>query len=333
MLAILLMATSCQQQTQKRTIEPTPVKVQEIENDEHQSIRHYVGTIESEVAIPIRFTLGGTLTAIYVHNGQKVRKGNVIARVDDTSAKSMHDAALATLRQAEDGYARLQKVHKEGGVSDVKWMQMETDLEKARQSEISTRKMLNDCTAYASADGVISCDDHQIGENLRPTETFGEIIDLDKLEIKFSIPEKDINNVNVGQVAKATLPALNNMEVAIEITDKSVVANKMGHTYNIRGRIRESAEKRSMLKPGMVAKVSLSSTGNTGIFIPANCVQVMTNGLAVWCVDSDSIASRRQIEISDYVRNGVLVTEGLKEGDIVVTEGYQKLYTGAKVRY
>ena len=80
----------------------------------------------------------------------------------------------------------------------------------------------------------------------------------------------------------------------------------------------------------MVVKIRLNITSHSGIIIPASCVQTMPNGLAVWAVKNGK-SYRRIIEVGDFVKNGVLVTNGLDYGDTVVTVGYQKLYNGASV--
>lgn len=312
----------------KRQFNPViPVEISAIDFSDDANFRNYVGSIKSEMKIALSFPLGGTLTGIYVHNGQNVKKGDIIAKVDETTAKSLHDAALATLNQAEDGYKRLKQVHEEGGISDVRWVQMETDLEKARQTEISTRKHLDDCTIYAKQDGVISMTDRSIGEMMRPSEAFCYLIDLEKLIVEFSVPEKEIGMIKKGDKAIATIPSLNDEEKEITIIDKAVVSNPFGHTYNVKARI--ALDKNDVL-PGMVAKIRMSHTASSGIVVPASCIQTMPKGVAVWTLKNGK-AYRRSIEVSEFVKNGVLVTKGLEYGDTIVTIGYQKLYNGAKV--
>ena len=70
------------------------------DRNKNQQVSRPVIPVQIEVKISLSFPLGGTLTGVYVQNGQKVRKGTMVARVDDTSAKSLHDAALAMLNQA-----------------------------------------------------------------------------------------------------------------------------------------------------------------------------------------------------------------------------------------
>ena len=306
---------------------PVNIAVVEVSNDDNY--RNYVGTLKSEVKISLSFPLGGSITDIYVRNGQKVQKGAIIAKVDETAAKSLHDAALASLNQAEDGYQRLKQVHEEGGISDVRWVQMETDLEKARQAEISTRKHLEDCTIYAPQDGIISMNDRNVGEYMRPSETFCNIIDMNRLVVEFSVPEKEVGMINVGDKAIAEIHALGSSEHDIKISDKSVVSNPFGHTYTVKAKI--NLDGMDAL-PGMVVKIRLNTTATNGIIIPASCIQTMSDGLAVWTLKNGK-SYRRIIEVSDFVKNGVIVTKGLEHGDTIVTVGYQKLYNGAKVSF
>ena len=82
----------------------------------------------------------------------------------------------------------------------------------------------------------------------------------------------------------------------------------------------------------MVAKIRINSAALSGIVVPASCVQTVANGLAVWTVKNGK-SYRSIIEVSDFVKNGVLVQKGLENGDTIITVGYQKLYNGAKVSF
>lgn len=329
-LSALLLIGCGNKKAQKQTFDPIiPVEISVIEQSNDNNLRNYVGTTKSEMELPVSFPLGGKLTGIYVKNGQHVKKGTVIARVDATSAKSIHAAALATLNQAEDGYNRLKQVHDEGGIPDVRWVQMETDLEKARQTEITARKHLNECTLIAPQEGFISMDKHTTGENMLPTTPFCRIIDMNKMIVEFSVPEKEIGIIQIGDKAEASFPGLNNLSKTIEIIDKSFVSNPMGHTYTIKAKV--PVENKDIL-PGMVAKIKLSLSEASGIVVPSSCVLTMPEGADVWTVKNGK-AYRRNIKVGGFVKNGVVVESGLESGDTIITVGYQKLYNGAKVSF
>ena len=329
-LSLLVLVGCSEKKSKNATFDPTiPVEIVVVNNTDDNNLRNYVGTTKSEMELPVSFAMGGKLTGIYVKNGQQVKKGAVIARVDATSAKSIHDAALATLNQAEDGYNRLKKVHDEGGIPDVRWVQMETDLEKARQTEITARKHLNECTLIAPQEGFISMDKHTTGENMLPTTPFCHIIDMNKMIVEFSVPEKEIGIIQVGDKAEATFPGLNDKKKSLEIIDKSFVSNPLGHTYTIKAKV--PVEDKDIL-PGMVAKIQLMLSSDSGIVVPSSCVITMPEGANVWTLKNGK-ARRSHIKVGGFVKNGVMVESGLNSGDTIITSGYQKLYNGAKVSF
>lgn len=293
------------------------------------SQREYVGTVGSEVETDMGFPLGGKLTKVAVANGQRVKKGQLLAEVDGITARSLHATAQATLRQAEDAWNRMKNVYAQGGISEVRWVQMETDLEKARQAEVAARKRVEDCALRAPFDGVVSCGRHQVGEELKPMETFCRLIDMRRLRIVFSVPEQEVGMLGVGTQATATIPALDDKQLAIRITDKSLLANPLGHTYRIYAAVGQPGTEG--LLPDMVAKVNVEIDRKAGIVVPAECVQVMPEGTIVWVVRGGK-AYHQAITVRDFVRNGVAVESGLIAGDSVVLSGFQKLYTGAKVQ-
>lgn len=306
-----------------------PVEVLVVDAGTASTERNYVGDIGSEREVTLTFMLGGTLTHVAVHNGQRVAEGQLLAEVDATTARSMHAAAQATLRQAEDAYRRLEAVHREGGISDVRWVEMETDLEKARQTELSARKRLEGCSIRAPFAGVVACQDHHVGQELKPGESFGRLIDMGRLRVNFSVPEQEISLIQMGDVAEATVPALDNRHIDLRIADKGFIANPLGHTYRVHAAI-VAGDLRGIL-PDMVAKVHARLGTLGGIVVPSDCVQVMPNGTMVWVVQ-DGRAQHRTVTVGDFVRNNVYIKAGLAAGDTVITAGQQKLYTGAKVK-
>ena len=313
----------------------TPVKIMVIDNMDAATERNYVGDVSSEKDISLSFTFGGTITNVYVSNGQYVTKGQVIATIDSASAASLHATALASLRQAEDAYRRLEPVYKEGGLSEVRWMQMVTDLEKARQAELSSRRRVDDCTMRAPFSGTVSCSAHHVGEELRPGEVYCKVLDMNKLRVSFSVPEQEMTRIAIGGAAKAVVPSLDNRELKLRISDKSLIANPLGHTYRVHASVVEGDVKD--LLPDMVTKVTVASevknddSEERRVVMPSNCIHTMPQGQIVWVIENGA-AKQRTVTVGDFVKRGVLITDGLTQGDTVITEGHQKMYTGAKVK-
>lgn len=325
--ALALLSCSKLDRGGQKTVAPMKVEVLTVGLAADASERCYVGEVESETALPVSHPLGGRLTELLVRNGDRVHKGQLLGRIDDTQARSLHEAAAATLRQAQDGYDRLRAVHEGGGVSDVRWVQMQTDLEKARQQEIITAKQLEDCRLTAPQDGVVSGLDVSAGQQLLPGQRVCNLIDANRLQVRFSVPEQEVMNIRKGDTVSVVLSALPDRIWTARVTDKDVSAGAVAHTYGVRAQLQERC---SDILPGMVAKVTALRMGGEGIVVPAECVQTTQQGLAVW-VAVEGRAERRLIGDTEFVRTGVRVGQGLLPGDRVITSGYQKLYNGCEI--
>lgn len=333
-LAAFLLFSACGGKTSRNGWTDTiAVQAMVVNDGQTEIVRNYIGSIGSEKEAELHFPLGGTLTRVAVKNGQHVNEGQLLAEVDATTAGSLHATALATLRQAEDAYRRLESVHKEGGLSDVKWMEMETNLEKARQAEVGARKHLENCSIHAPFDGVVVCGDRHVGQDIKPLEPFARLLDMRQLCVTFSVPEQEVSLLPIGTPAIATIPALDNREIQLRITDKSLIANPLGHTYKIKAAIiggKQSAVDAQLL-PDMVAKIKLNLSALGGIVVPTDCVLTLPEGTALWVVRNGK-AQHAMVQVGDFIKSGVLISSGLSVGDTVVTAGYQKLYSGAVLK-
>ena len=327
LIALTVCSACSKTDTQKKSVPPVAVRTITVNVTAGAGTRTYLGEIEAATGITLYHPLGGKLTALHVRNGQKVTQGQPVADLEDTQTRSMHEAANATLRQAEDAYNRLLQVHDSGGLSEVKWMEMQTNLEKARQEEIATRKSLDDCHLTAPLDGVITDADVHVGQQLLPGQTVCTVLSLSTLQVAFSVPESDVAAFSNGDTVLLTLNALPDKRFRAVVREKSLSAGMVAHTYQIKAVL--SAPGKEIL-PGMIAKVQTVKAFSDGLVVPSACVQTTQEGPAVWVV-RDGKAWRQVVRSTRFVRDGVLISEGLNSGDQVVTAGYQKLYNGAEV--
>lgn len=307
---------------------PLPVEIEVV--GESSKIAHdtYVGEIRPFVDISLVFPLGGEITGVHVKSGNKVKEGDVIATIDNTQAKALMESADAMLRQAEDGYKRLKPLHEKGGISDVKWVEMKTNLEKARSMAISSRKRFEDCTLRASQAGVVDMKQIDPGQHVAPSQSIGTLMDMSAYKVTFTVPESEIGRIEVGEQITVSLPALNK-EYAAVVSEKSLVASLLAHTYRVNADI-TSPEAAKDLLPGMVCRANIHNREERGFIVGASCIQTQMSGHSVWVIRGGK-AHKQLITIADFVENGVLVSEGLQFGDTVVSKGYQKMYEGAEI--
>ena len=287
----------------------------------------YPGYLEEGQSVALSFKYGGLLENLYVKEGSRVSKGQRLAQASSSTLENSLRSAQATLTQAQDAYDRLKKVHDKGSLPDIKWKEMEANLEKAQAAYDLANAMIAENVITAPFSGIISSVNVEIGENIPPLQPVMSLINTEKLSVKISVPEDEIAKVKTGEPAEIIIPALNDRYFRGQVTEKSMTASMLTHRDPVKVLINEPDKS---LVPGMVGKVMLKTDVNAGIIIPANAILINSEGKFVW-VQKNGRATRRPILIAGYSGTGVIVSEGLQSGDSVIVEGYQKVSEGMKV--
>ena len=289
----------------------------------------YPGYLEEGQSVEMAFKYGGTLEQLSVKEGNTVKKGQTLARVSSAQMESTQRSAQATLEQAQDAYDRLQKVHDNGSLPEIKWREMVANLEKAQSALDLANAMLADNTLKAPFDGTVASVNAEVGENIAPMKPVIRLINTKGMAVKITVPENEIAKVQVGDSAEVVVPALGDKRLCGKVVEKSMTASLLTHSYPVKVLIEQPDED---LAPGMIGKVVLKADVSKGIIVPANAILINQEGKFVW-VAEDGRATRRPITIAGYSGSGVVVGEGLKMGDAVIVEGYQKVSEGMKVTY
>jgi len=325
---LIVTVTACKKAAPPQERAAIPVQVMVVDTVSGGMTRTYVGEVEENLSVAVSFPIGGRVERVYVHEGDHVREGQTLVVINNANAQNAYNSAKATLDQAEDAYKRLKKVYDQGSLAEVKWVEMQTELEKARSMEQIARKQLEDCTLKAPISGVVSTCNAKAGGSLLPGEPAVTVLDMGRISVTFSVPESEISSVEVGKEAFVYVPALDNRMLTGRITERGVSASRVSHSYQVKVAF-PNADK--SLLPGMVCKVLLEQPENQGFVIPAKCVQTRPEGLSVWVVENGK-AQHRLITSSEFVANSVMVTSGLHPGDTIITAGMNKLYVNAECK-
>lgn len=327
-LSSLLLLGACKHKETVEQRDPVRVELIAIDSANDGLTRTFVGEVEARESIALSFPTGGKVEQVLVREGDNVRAGQKLVTVNKSTAQHAYNSAKAQLDQAEDAYKRLKKVYEQGSLAEVKWVEMLTALEKARSLEQIAKKQLADCALIAPSSGVIGECNAKAGGSQIPGEPAVTILDVSRVAVTFSVPESEIASICEGQEVSVCVPALNDLQLSGKITERSMSASKVSHSYDVKVDLPNADKK---LLPGMVCKVHLQVPDSRGIVVPAKCVQTRPDGQCVWVVRNGK-AERRNVTASEFVSNGVLITSGLHPGDSVVTAGMEKLYGGAETK-
>ena len=330
LLCLVLMAVSCADKGNKKTTvkEVVNVGVMTATPMSSQYYNVYVGEIHASGSAVISTNHSGILEAINVEQGTHVKRGDVLAEVTSKNVIASYEIAHATLRQAEDGYERIKKVHKSGTVADVKMVEIETQLAKAMAAAKSSEESLEECKVKAPFNGTVSEVFVEQGILVNPGTAIIKLVDLSTIEVAIPVPEAEIGRIKIGQKALIDVPALDLTGLEAHVELKGVTTASPSHTYRCTLVLDET---RTDLYPGMVCKVRLSEVSeDLRIRIPASAVEMDSNGKFVWVVNDGTVA-RTYVTVDGYQEQGVVISAGLEPGDKVIVKGAAKVSTGMKV--
>jgi len=305
------------------------VNIETVHESEVANNLEYVGIIKERTSVALGFSVLGTIERIRVSEGEFIRQGQLLAELNQLSARSMLDAAKATLQQAQDAYDRLKPVHDKGSLPEIKMVDIETRLHQAQSSYDLAEQNLKNCLLYAPADGVVGKKMAEAGEYTIPGKAILTILDISSVKAGFSVPENEISEISSDCKSEITVTALGNRKFEGKKVEKSVMANPISHTYPVHINLNNPGKE---LLPGMVCNVKLMPmTRLKRIVVPIGIIQATSdNQKFVWC-DRDGVAKRTVVTTGSAKGNGVEILTGLKEGDRVVTGGYQKISEDDKI--
>jgi membrane fusion protein, multidrug efflux system len=332
-LAFLVIFTGCRTRREAGTkTSPVRVVVSRVAPAETGREFAYSGTITESETLPQSFSVTGTVTRVYVNEGDVVAKGTLLAELDDTSYRQTLEMIEATQKQAEDAFNRLSRMYKNGNLPEVKYIEVETGLQKARAAAAIAKKNVDDCRLRANAPGYVGKRGVDPGMVAIPGLDSITIVRIDKVFARVPVPENDITLLHKGDRTAIRIGALSSREFDGKIESIGVLADPIAHSYRIRIAI-DNPDR--AIKPGMVCTAVVKGLEkSSGLVIPNQAVLVDETGRNyVYRLDRiGNKASVRYIKLGELLQNGIRITEGLSEGDSIVVAGQYKLVDGAAVQ-
>lgn len=292
----------------------------------------YSGTMTESETLPQSFAVTGTVTRVHVNEGDVVARGALLAEIDDENYRQALEMTRAAEKQAEDAFQRLSRMYKNGNLPEIKYVEVETGLQRARAAAAIARKNVADCHLRADASGYVGKRSVDPGMMAVPGLAAITVVRIDKVFARVPVPENDLPLLHEGGPVAIRIGALGGREFAGRIEDIGVVADPLAHSYKVRIAV---ANPDRAIKPGMVCTASVKGLErSSGLVVPNRAVLVDETGRHyVYRLDAaGNRAFVRTVRLGELLQNGIRVTEGLGAGDAVVVSGQHKLVDGAAVQ-
>lgn len=304
-----------------------PVRTEPVARGSISDAIRATGTLEAEEEVDLVARGSGPVTEILVEEGDHVRRGQLLARLDDREARNLVAQRTVTLEEARLAFERASTQRERGLVSQEAYDTAASGLASAETQLEAARIQLADTEVRAPYDAVVSVRYVNRNQYVSPGTALLRVFADDPLLCRLQVPEKELTRLAVGQPARLEVEAFAERPFAgtVERIRPSVEAGT--------GTVTVTVEVRSagVLRPGMFAAVSIETDRLDGVLVvPREALVLDAIGDVVFVV-ADGIARRREVELGVRSDDVVQVVAGLEAGEPLVVLGQDGLADGTPV--
>ena len=301
---------------------------------EHQiEIQANIKTRQNVLIYP---EFAGRLITLKVVEGQNVKKGNLLALIDDAGITDQLDQMILQLNLAKTTFERTQRLWDQKIGSEMMYLEAKTRYKAAQKQVSQIKQQLAKTKIYAPFNGVIDEIQARLGSNLIPGITpVLRIVNLNTMFAESDVPENYLSNITKGSKAKVSIPALNQIQNT-EIHQTGNFITPSNRTFRVEARL-ENPE--GLIKPNLNARLSVMDYFNPeAIMIPLRVVREDAKNQPYVFVlskpekDNGFTTEQRMVTVGKTKEEMVEILDGLTTGELVVEEGVSLLVTNQKVK-
>ncbi|SCY38576.1 RND family efflux transporter, MFP subunit [Nonlabens sp. Hel1_33_55] len=303
---------------------------------------HYIelqGSVDTKQNITIKAETAGILTRVFVTEGQKVSKGQTLAKIDDGGVGQQIEQMKVQAQLAKTTFERQKRLWDQNIGSEIQYLQAKANYEAQQNSINSMQQQLAKSTITAPFSGVIDNVITEQGNVVSPgmTELF-RLVNLDNMYIEVEVPETYIASINEGTDVQIDFPVLGE-KMDSKVRQASSFINPANRSFSIEVPVKN--EKKNV-KPNLTARLRINDyTNNDAILIPLAVISENQDGEQYVMIATDrqagddfdtAVAKRKLIETGKTTENMIEVKSGLNSGDMIIVEGARSIKEDQRIR-
>lgn len=288
------------------------------------------GTVRAKRETALSFTMPGRVAAVFVEDGQRVERGQLLARLDPTPLAASSSAAQAEAVRARAELARMRALADKGWVTKARLDAAEAAATAAQAQVSATGFDVRYSRIYAPAPGVVlrrHVEPNQTVAAGTPVVTMGEA--SGGYVLRAPLADADLARVKLGQGAAVSIPALGERPLAATVTEVAGRGDERTGTFEVELALPATAG----LKSGLIGEARIRVPGSGGaVSVPAGAVwQARADEGFVYVVDAGDVARARLVQLGPVNDREVIVTGGLAPGERVIRSGVDRVRDGVKI--
>lgn len=299
------------------------------------SFRHFIdlqGKVDADESVMATAKMPGALKKVYVKNGDNVRKGQLLAEIDDNVMRKSLAELEGQLVTATDIYNRQKGLWDQKIGTEVAFIQAKNGKESMERSIETVKEQLAMSKIYAPTNGTVDLVLLKQGQAIAPGIPLCNILNLSNLKVKGEVTEAYTAKVRKGDLVQVFFPDMDK-EISTRITFASKTINPTSRTFTV-----ECALPGTGYRANQVAVMKIIDYKNpNAVVIPVNLIQTAEDGDFVLIAEktSDNQAKVKKASIQQGQNYGgyVEVLSGLKKGDWVIATGFQDVNAGETIAF
>ena len=289
---------------------------------------NYTGTFEPNKETKISADIQGKINAVLVDVGSYVSKGQTLIQLDNSLLKLQLQTVEVQIEGLEDDVNRYTILTEADAVQGVQLEKARLGLKSAKVQRATLLEQISKTSIKAPFNGIVTAKLNEEGGFAAPGVPLLQITDISTLRFTVNVPENDLVKFQNNQTYKINADVYPDISLSGKVSMIGSKAN-MGNSFPIQFQVANT--KNLSIKSGMFGKVNLSeSEQEQGILIPTSAI-MEENGIAKVYVIKNGKAVLKTITTSKTIGNKTLVSSGLKEDDIIVTNGFINLFDNANI--
>jgi len=286
-----------------------------------------LGTARASESVDVTAKVSNLVTAIRFTEGQQVPKGEVLVELDGEQARADLAVANAALTESASQVKRSRELYATKVLSDQQIEQIEATHSANQARVASARSRLSDTVIRAPFGGRVGLRRVSVGGLVAPGTVITTLDDTSSIKLDFTVPERVVAAMRAGLEIEATSVAYPGQTFSGRVASVDSRVDPSTRSVIVRAIV---PNEQGLLKPGMFMNVRISRGAADVLVVPEEALVPEQGDVFVYVVQ-DGKASKRKIQTGQRTIGSVQVTDGLQVGEMVVTEGTQKLRDGASV--
>ena len=305
-----------------------PVEVSNVSRGNISAYYANTATLEAEQEATIVSKVRGIVREIYVEEGEEVKAGQVIAKIEDDQYRIEAARAKATLDRLKNDFDRNKELYEKNLIAAEAYQNSQYEYESQKAAYELAQLNLEHTSIKSPIGGVISERFVKVGNMIGTDQQVYRVTDFNPLQAILHVPEHEMAKIRKDQRAELRVDALPNQTFAGHVERISPVVDASTGTFKVTVYVDET---KGMLRPGMFGRVKIVyDTRENTRMIPKSAVMSEDLAQSVYVI-RDSLAFKKAIKTGYTNGVNVEVIEGLEDGEMVVTIGQGSLQDSTKV--